>query len=322
MTIEGVDYISSKRAAEITGYAQDYVGQLARSGKIEARRVGGLWYVIAESILAHKKVADEFVPEPPVRNQATIVPAEDASLVNFDGKTYVSAARAAKLTSYHQDYIGQLARSGKILSKQVGRRWYVDLEALKMHKKEKDSLLAAVQSEAVGIRQGEVSVQSRQEMKDLDQEVGLHYTYFKDSKPLLPIVPSVGTNPEKMVHNMVEFQAKNDEEGRPVPIRVLYPSNSSSAQKTSFSKDGTPTRHIPKISMFSRIFSVTIILIASVFIFNLNVVAVPDIVKSASGSPDIRNYEFAQISNFEHLGSRILEYLVNLLSSEQTYTRQ
>ena len=35
--------ISSKRAAESSGYAQDYIGQLARKGLIEARRIGGLW---------------------------------------------------------------------------------------------------------------------------------------------------------------------------------------------------------------------------------------------------------------------------------------
>ena len=30
MQIEGKPYISSKRASELSGYAQDYIGQLAR----------------------------------------------------------------------------------------------------------------------------------------------------------------------------------------------------------------------------------------------------------------------------------------------------
>ena len=37
---DGKKYISSKRAAELYGYASDYVTQLCRDGKISAERVG------------------------------------------------------------------------------------------------------------------------------------------------------------------------------------------------------------------------------------------------------------------------------------------
>lgn len=53
ITIEGKRYISSKRAAEVTGYTKDYVGQLARSNKILATRVGRAWYVGEEAIKQH-----------------------------------------------------------------------------------------------------------------------------------------------------------------------------------------------------------------------------------------------------------------------------
>jgi uncharacterized protein YbcI len=55
LVIDGKKYISSKRAAEITKYSKDYVGQLARSGKIDARLVGRSWYIDQESILAHSE---------------------------------------------------------------------------------------------------------------------------------------------------------------------------------------------------------------------------------------------------------------------------
>jgi excisionase family DNA binding protein len=45
LEVSGKKYISSKRASEITGYAKDYIGQLARAGKIEGTRVGRAWYV-------------------------------------------------------------------------------------------------------------------------------------------------------------------------------------------------------------------------------------------------------------------------------------
>ncbi|MFZ1987917.1 MAG: hypothetical protein WAV21_02710 [Minisyncoccia bacterium] len=61
LILDGETYVSSKRAAEITGYAKDYVGQLCREGRIEARLVGRNWYVLEESVKEHRfaKDADE-----------------------------------------------------------------------------------------------------------------------------------------------------------------------------------------------------------------------------------------------------------------------
>ncbi len=60
LTIGDKVYISSKRAAKITGYAKDYVGQLCREGRVEARLVGRNWYVLEVSILEHRfGVVDE-----------------------------------------------------------------------------------------------------------------------------------------------------------------------------------------------------------------------------------------------------------------------
>lgn len=52
----------------------------------------------------------------------------------FDGATYISAKRAAKISGYVNDYIGQLCRDGKLQAKMVGRSWYVSLESLIAHK--------------------------------------------------------------------------------------------------------------------------------------------------------------------------------------------
>jgi hypothetical protein len=54
LTLDGKVYVSSKRAAEITGYAKDYVGQLCREGHVEARLVGRNWYVLESSIREHR----------------------------------------------------------------------------------------------------------------------------------------------------------------------------------------------------------------------------------------------------------------------------
>jgi hypothetical protein len=55
LIFEGKKFISAKRAAEITGYATDYIGQLCRSGKIDSKLVGRNWYVLEESLKGHEE---------------------------------------------------------------------------------------------------------------------------------------------------------------------------------------------------------------------------------------------------------------------------
>ena len=52
--IEEKKYVSSKRAAKITGYAKDYIGQLCREGRVPARLVGRSWYVLETAIQDHR----------------------------------------------------------------------------------------------------------------------------------------------------------------------------------------------------------------------------------------------------------------------------
>ncbi len=54
LTLHGEIYISSKKAAKITGYTKDYVGQLCREGRITAQLVGRNWYVHESSIRKHR----------------------------------------------------------------------------------------------------------------------------------------------------------------------------------------------------------------------------------------------------------------------------
>ncbi len=268
LTIEGVVYISSKRASEITGYSQDYVGQLARAGKILGKRVGGLWYIVADSLSGYKDVAETYTPSPP-----TEVPksSEDSSIVTLEGKTYVSAARAAKQTSYHQDYIGQLARSGKILSKQIGKRWYVDVEALKSHKKEKDALLGAVQVTAVGLDKS--AQQAAKDTKDVNPadpyDVGLHYTYKAEASPLIPAIEVKRTSEP----SSAAF-ASSDLEHQ-IPIRVVRTSINSTRTYQQEENVDKKTSRISVLSIFLKTFPVLMILGLSVIVYNFSPAGIP-----------------------------------------------
>lgn len=53
LEVGGKKYISSKRASEITAYAKDYIGQLARAGKVPGTRFGRAWFVDEEALLRY-----------------------------------------------------------------------------------------------------------------------------------------------------------------------------------------------------------------------------------------------------------------------------
>lgn len=178
---EGKQYVPSKQASGATGYTQDYIGQLARGNTILARRIGGLWYINMDSLMNHKKESEAYVPEPPMQ-----VKDQGGSIVSFDGREYISSKRAAEITRYTQDYVGQLARGGKIASRQVSGRWYVSKDDLKAHKEQKDALLAKVQADSVGIQKNnEVSEDSTMPQKT-DAELFTYISEAQDTSPALP----------------------------------------------------------------------------------------------------------------------------------------
>ncbi|MBM3261552.1 hypothetical protein FJY93_03980 [Candidatus Kaiserbacteria bacterium] len=229
--IESDDFVSSKRASESTGYAQDYIGQLARGGLIEARRMGGLWHVSMKSLLEYKDKADEYKPKQPIHENH--LPSAD-TFVNLDGKEYISANRASKITGYNQDYVGQLARAGKVLSKQVGSRWYVDKDNLLNHKKEKDSLLAAVQAESVGIPHKQADADTRSEEPLLK--------YSNDEGDLLPSLDTVneedydGFYTDEAPEHAILIKVVRHEETK----RVLSPRTTTRGLRSNGSMDVTP----------------------------------------------------------------------------------
>ncbi len=156
---EGINLISSTRAAQLSGYSQDYVGQLCRNGSIDCRRVLGEWRVNLESLLAYKKRFNpDFKPAKSIEEVSntdagaiTAVKDGHTEIFTKKGVEYVSSAKASQLTGYTQDYVGQLARSDVLQAQKVGRKWFVNKEELLAHKKHNDELLASLQKESLGI---------------------------------------------------------------------------------------------------------------------------------------------------------------------------
>lgn len=245
----GTIYISSKRAADISGYAQDYIGQLARSGQIEAKRISGLWYILEDSLTTHKERADQYIPTPPQRSTG---PIDLDTSISFDGRDYVSAQRAAKITGYSNDYVSQLARTGKIVSRQIGNRWYVDREALVEHKRYNDSLLAALQSESVGIKKqmvGEIA----ERPAEISRKRGIHFNYIANEDELMPTLEKKTlAAPEE---SQEEFEEETPRETtNQIPIRVIQDTRSRKAPEERLEKSTTAYLSAPKMAMFMIVF--------------------------------------------------------------------
>lgn len=312
ITFEGVQYISSKRASEISGYSQDYIGQLARAGKIIGRRVGGLWYIVSDSLSGYKQVAETYTPVPPIAEISK--DAQDSSLVTFEGRTYVSAARAAKLTSYHQDYVGQLARGGKILSRQVGKRWYVDVEVLKAHKKEKDALLGAVQASSVGLeRPNPPTNEAYTQDSNIDQgKIGLHYTYNQESKPLVPVIEEKEEEKEEKVREGGDALRGTNT----IPIRVVRSSIQHNGQ-SPVSERIRKKKHsrIPVLSIFLKVFPIFVIMVLVFLVYNFSpsLVSIPTL-KAPSNFAQVPIFSKESIHGFKQV-------LLDHLSKEIRYSR-
>ncbi|MDP3958466.1 MAG: hypothetical protein Q8Q36_03330, partial [bacterium] len=143
-------FILSRQAARLVKYSNDYIGELCRSGKVEARQIGRLWYVEESSLLAHKRENGKqgfgankhrekralYKETPAVRAQfkpASPAPAKGVHV--YDGKKFVSSRIATHLTGYSNDYIGELCRSGKVEAMRKGKLWYIEKDSLLAHKK-------------------------------------------------------------------------------------------------------------------------------------------------------------------------------------------
>lgn len=127
LTIGDKIYISSKRAAKITGYAKDYVGQLCREGRVEARLVGRNWYVLESSITEHrfgtvedKKVVEE-QKEPenkpyswtsPTYVAETPVPVP--SLIKKDPEVLASRKVVSEMQAAWQEWFAQQPEPSKV----------------------------------------------------------------------------------------------------------------------------------------------------------------------------------------------------------------
>ncbi|MFA6405080.1 MAG: hypothetical protein WCW03_03730, partial [Candidatus Paceibacterota bacterium] len=107
----------------------------------------------------------------------------------LEGSEYISASRAAELTKYSKDYIGQLCRHGKVKSSLMGRSWFVQKKALLDYKniadkgREDKRLQASENAKKVYHKDDEGYLHDK---PIIPEHTLLSLVYSKDKKPLLP----------------------------------------------------------------------------------------------------------------------------------------
>jgi excisionase family DNA binding protein len=143
--IDGKEYISSDRAAKLVGYTKDYVGQLARAGKIKSKRIGRSWYIEEESINKHKlsvhyiltKPKKSYIKTPPTLSTPPI------SATSTVEKTYKNEDISPKMSAYNgevRDYTNQ--KNSDHLSKGISYNAEEGVDLFpRLHEKKHDALL-------------------------------------------------------------------------------------------------------------------------------------------------------------------------------------
>lgn len=110
LIINGKTYISSRRAGEIFGYTNDYIGQLARAGKIESTIVGRSRYVDYSSISDYVRIANGAIKRLDRNIEAQIAPSISSRSLDIipvakvvdESKTNYASTKDRKLISVHQ----------------------------------------------------------------------------------------------------------------------------------------------------------------------------------------------------------------------------
>ena len=250
--------IATAEASKISKYSKDYIGQLCREEKIECRRMSGQWYVSEGSLREYQRQGVQ--PVASVHAHDTSEKHDDADTTatpetenkrpafgiktgnvrddtfTFDGVEYVATARAADLTGYTQDYVGQLARDEEIAARKVGRRWFVARKELIEHKKHNDALLHEVQAQSAGLRSKEVAAPEA-DAKTYDEDtVDVHInTSTRPEKDInfnvryisetdMPLVPRIGAQedlPRTYTSDDI-FEEPRIERPAPQPVRTTH----------------------------------------------------------------------------------------------------
>lgn len=109
---DGKEYIKASVLAERFNYTQDYLGQLCRAKKVDARLVGRAWYLNLDSLQGHKKTRYKSPEKLPVDPKKPTLPTPQHFLTRIDVESVLKKKtvkilknnKAGKLNEYAVKY--------------------------------------------------------------------------------------------------------------------------------------------------------------------------------------------------------------------------
>jgi len=231
--MNGKTYVSARRAAQEMEYAQDYIGQLCRGGKVVCERVGRGWFVDLDELKAHREEANRVIYQSHIAHRgeegrntdeestpvaitvdetkkdtqdnhsvapAPVVASSTASTERMiAGKAYISDKRASEITGISVSDLVGMAQGGKIDTRRIDRTWYMlksDVNALKQ---------IAGQSRPVHTAMDGIAKRDEQMRDSVAVERGnntTEVTYINDTRAL-NIVPGKNVRPKDSILSAV-----------------------------------------------------------------------------------------------------------------------
>jgi hypothetical protein len=97
---------------------------------------------------------------------------------------FIPINRASEITKYRKDYIGQLCRAGKLVTRRNGRQWLVEKSSILAHKKAADEFYNLAPQTAQVV----TPVLPVVETPVTPPPIPWTFTYDEDTRPLLPVL--------------------------------------------------------------------------------------------------------------------------------------
>ena len=223
LVIEDKKYLSSKKAAKLTGYAKDYVGQLCREGKVSARLVGRNWYVLEESIMDHRFGPGE--PEVLTESQnstedlepaVTSVPEAVKSLeYSWEVPVYTAEPYSSLPESVESSVVKTPSPETPLNSltdmQSAWQEWFAKQKTQEKTLPDGSDMLLPEASEKELEPEEDLASQPPASVEDREEyQIPIQRAYTKDSEP------------EEKIHISTEYVQKQEPEERVQPIQIQW----------------------------------------------------------------------------------------------------
>ncbi len=237
------NFLAVSTASRYSNYHSDYLTQMCRKGSLTCRQISKVWFISLESLENYLKKQKKQAGLSKYEIERELVQLNEnlsgESSFFIADKNYVDSDTASKISSYNRDYLTQLARSGDIKAKKIGKVWFFEEESLRKHmERQKRSDLRSGQTV-------DSTTKSRKTLAETKEEL-FSYEAEKQEELLPKLTEREQKVPIKVSRANNRLQIHNDS----INKRVREEKQRTVALKTDFSVKSTE-EHPDKNSQLS-----------------------------------------------------------------------